>query len=162
MDAIDKAFNIFFDGKIKEAKEFTKRLLKHRKKDPRLWLLKSLIDREEGMIEDALESVDRAIELKPNYVEAWIFKGIILRLLDQYEEAIRAFEEAMKIQLNEEGYEDYELLIEEARTYIMMGDKRKALEILEKVSEINPEDDDLKELLGGLSIEEKGDRFERR
>lgn len=150
MNAISELFQDYFKGKIELVKRRLDRLLSRRKDDPMLWFLKALIETRQESYEDALKAVEEAIKLRKEFYEAWILRGSILRSLKLFREAIASFDEAIKIRLMEEDYDDYEVKVEKARTYIVMGDKIRAREIIIEILEINPEDDDVKALLNEI------------
>ena len=148
---MEQAINLFFEGDIQRAEIRLKQLIKKRPKDSRVWFLKGLIERAKGNNEEALEALDKAVEIQEKFIEAWILKGIVLRELKKFQDSLLAFNKAIEIQLIENDYEDYEILIEKAKTYFAMGKKKEAIDILKKVEEINPEDEDLKNMLSNLS-----------
>jgi len=150
MNLMEQILEAFFEGKIIEAERKLNRLLETRKDDPQAWFLKSFIEKNKGNNEEALKAIEHAISMSKNYTEAWVLKGIILRNLARYKESLDAFDKAMELQLLYENYEDYEILIEKAKTYLEMGDRKKALEIINKVMEINPEDDEINKLLKSI------------
>ncbi len=150
MDIVEKAINLALEGKIREAEKKLDVLISRRRDDPRVWFLKGLIERNKGRNEEALKALNRATELRSDFAEAWILKGFILRDLRMYDDALRALNKAYNIELEEDDYEDYELLIEMAHIYVLMGQINKAIELLNKAQEINPEDENLKKLLKSI------------
>ncbi len=151
MDLVEQAINDFFEGEYEKAEKKLRRLIKSRKNDPWVWFLKGLIDRKKGDNSEALDALETAIKLRKDFVEAWVLRGIILRDLKRFKDALIAFDTAIEIQISNDDYNDYELMLEKAKTYIEMGDKNKARRIIDMVKEINPEDDELKDLEAKLS-----------
>jgi len=147
MNITNELFQEFFRDNIEAVKKRLSMILKRKKDDPWLWFLKALIEMRQGLYNEALSAIEKSISLRKEFYEAWVMKGIILRGLKLYEEAIVSFNEAVKIRMNEDNYLDYEVEIEKAKTYIAMGDKSKTKQIINKILEINPEDDDIKSLL---------------
>jgi len=146
MDIIERAINLFFLGKIRQAESILNDVMKNKKNDPKAWFLKALIERKKGDNNSALNAINKALELNNEFVEAWILKHYIMRDLKKYEEALRAIDEAIRLTLEKDDYEDYELLIEKARTLILLGDLKRAKGIIFKIRDLNPEDSDLEEL----------------
>lgn len=147
MSITNELFQEFFNGNLEVVEKRLNIVLKRRKNDPWLWFLKALISKMKGLNKEALSAVENSINLKKDFYEALVLKGIILRELKFYEEAIKLFNEALKVRVDGDNYMDYEVEIEKAKTYIAIGNKNKAKQIINKILEINPEDDDIKSLL---------------
>ncbi len=150
MSLTTKLFQEFFEGKIDLVKKRLDIILRKRKDDPWLWFLKALIEVKSKSYNEALEAVEEAIGLKKEFYEAWVLRGVILRNLEHFDDALFSFDQAIKLRMIEDNYEDYEIKIEKAKTYIKMGDKKRAKSIVDEILLINPEDDELKSLLEAL------------
>ncbi|MHA1615834.1 MAG: tetratricopeptide repeat protein [Candidatus Njordarchaeales archaeon] len=155
MDIVERAINLFFLGKVRQAENILEDIFNSRKNDPRIWFLKALIEKSKGNLLPALNSIEKALELKRDYVEAWTLKASIAREANNFGEALRAIDEALTIIYKQDDYEDYELLIEKAKILYLMGNIRAAQRILIKVLEINPEDMDLQDLLEKIRTAKK-------
>ena len=150
MDIVERAINLFFLGKTKQAEKILEDLLDMRRTDPRVWFLKALIDRFNHKLKDALIAIKKATDLRKDFMEAWVLRAIIAEDLRDYEEALMAIDEAINLSLRLDDYEDYELLIEKAKILYLMGKSKEAKNILSHVQELNPEDVDMKDLLKKL------------
>ncbi|MGQ4891871.1 MAG: tetratricopeptide repeat protein [Candidatus Njordarchaeia archaeon] len=143
MDILNTAYKLYFDGELGRAKEIVEKLKKKRKNDYRLWLLDALIKNKEKRYEDSLESVNKSLDIKSDNHEAWILKGHILVKLNDFEEALYAFNTAIEIQMEMDNYIDYESMIEKLKILIKLGKTKKARDLLKKLKEIIPEDEEL-------------------
>ncbi len=150
MSITNKLFEEFFRGNIEAVKKRLSFLLKKKKDDPLLWFLKALVEVRDGLYNEALSSIEKSISINKTSYEAWFLKGIILRELKSYDDAIASFDEALNIRIREEGYLDYEIEIEKAKTYIAMGDKIKARQIISKIIDLVPEDTEIKNMLSEI------------
>ena len=146
MDLYYVALKHYFENNLEEAEKLAKRLLKKRKKDYKVWFLDALIKNKKGLLSEALASVNKCLELKDDFHEAWVLKASILEKLGKIEDALDSIDTAIDLRLSQDDYIDYELLIQKAKILIKLGDRKKAIEIIEKVEDMNPEDEELKSL----------------
>lgn len=79
-------------------------------------------------LESALRYAEKGLEKNKNFAPLYNLKGIIYENRKEYQEAISNYEKALSL-LTED---DATFLINIGRTYGKMGDKKKALDILEK------------------------------
>lgn len=79
-------------------------------------------------LESALRYAEKGLEKNKNFAPLYNLKGLILENRKEYREAISSYEKALSL-LTED---DATFLINIGRTYAKMGDKQKALDILEK------------------------------
>ncbi|MEJ5260622.1 MAG: tetratricopeptide repeat protein [Anaerohalosphaeraceae bacterium] len=88
---------------------------------------------EKGQMQEALEKLTEAIEMNPSY-GAWYFnKGLTLDALERYEEAIECYLRAIEL-----CGEDVEILNSLAVDYTRTCQYDLALEIFEKIEEMDP------------------------
>lgn len=79
-------------------------------------------------LDSALRYVEKGLEKNKNFAPLYNLKGIVFENRKEYKEAITCYEKALSL-LTED---DATILINIGRTYGKMGDKKKALDILEK------------------------------
>ena len=146
MDILNNAYKLYFDGEIEKAKEIIGKIKKKRKNDYRLWFLDALIKNKEGKYKESLDSIDKSLDIKSDNYEAWILKGYILEKLNNLEDAIYAFNTAIEIQAETDNYVDYETMIEKLKILVKLGKTKKAKELIKKLKEIVPYDEELQEI----------------
>jgi len=144
--SIERAYRLFFEGKIDSAKKIVKRLIEKSESAKALFLYGLICYREKNLSE-ALWAVEKTTELENDFYEAWILKSHILRSLGRFREALDCLNTALKIQIQHEEYTDYEIFIHMAEIYIDIGDFDRAREAINKALEINPKDSDALEVL---------------
>ncbi|MCU0289801.1 MAG: tetratricopeptide repeat protein [Acidobacteria bacterium] len=79
-------------------------------------------------LDSALRYAEKGLEKNKNFAPLYNLRGIIYENRKEYREAINNFEKALSL-LTED---DATILVNIGRTYAKMGDKKKALDILEK------------------------------
>jgi len=143
---VNTAYKYYFEGNIEKAEKMLEKILEKRKNDYRVWLLDALIKNRKGELDKAFKSVEKSIELKDDNYEAWTLRATILRRLGRKEEALDSYSKAIDLQLKQDNYVDYELYIEKAKILIELGNLKMAKKIIKEIEELNPEDDDFKNL----------------
>jgi len=143
--SIETAYRLFFEGKLDHARSIVKRIIE-RSPSPKAYFLYALISYREKSVHEALWAVNKATEYDSDFYEAWILKAKILRSLKKYKEALECLDRAFEIQLRNDDYSDYEILVYKAEIYLEMGNKENARRELKKAKEINPDDDEIKRL----------------
>ena len=144
--SIERAYRLFFEGKIDSAKKIVKRLIEKSASAKALFLYGLICYREKNLSE-ALWAIEKATELEKDFYESWILKSHILRALGRFREALDCLNTALNIQIQREEYVDYEIFIHMAEIYMDIGDFDKACEFIDKALEINPKDSDALEVL---------------
>lgn len=78
--------------------------------------------------DSALRYVEKGLEKNKNFAPLYNLKGVVLENRKEYKEAIISYEKALSLLTDD----DATILINIGRTYGKMGDKKKALDTLEK------------------------------
>ncbi len=88
----------------------------------------ALLEIKEKKYNSAMRYVEKGIKENKNFAPLYNLKGIILENANQYQQAIHFYEKALSM-LTED---DISYLINVGRVYAKMGQKNKALDVLEK------------------------------
>jgi tetratricopeptide (TPR) repeat protein len=87
----------------------------------------------EEMLKRAIEQYQKIVELDPKDVDSWLLLGRLFRVAQDSVESEKAFQKALALEPdNEEG------LTELALVYSNLGDNRRAVELLKKAADRNP------------------------
>jgi tetratricopeptide (TPR) repeat protein len=107
--------------------------------------------------EKALQYTDLAVNEKPLDSEFWHNKGIAFFKLKKYEDAHACFTQALEIAESESN-----ILYDQAKCELALGNKEKCLEILEKSCKLNPNgkeklkvDNDFSQLSGNRQLRDR-------
>ena len=90
--------------------------------------------KEHKQFEKAVLATDKATHVKPIPEKFWHFKGLALYEMKKFDEALNCFEEAIK-----NGDESGELFYDMAKVQLNLENSPKAIELLDKACEINPD-----------------------
>jgi len=136
-------------------------------------------DEKEKILSEAKKQFDKAISLKPDYVDAYLQKAGISQSQGNIEEAINILKEAEKITPNNEtlllqlgllyyydkDYENARIKLEKLTsrvpnysnalyflglTYDELGNKEKSIEKFEAIEKLNPDNQEVKQILENL------------
>jgi len=88
----------------------------------------ALLELKNNKLESAKRYTDKAMKKNRNFAPIYNLKGIIANQENQHSEALANFKKALSL-LTEE---DAKILVNMGQVYIKMGQKRKALDVLEK------------------------------
>ncbi|MCR8432854.1 MAG: tetratricopeptide repeat protein [Crenarchaeota archaeon] len=150
---VELAYTLFFQGKVKEAKQIVKRILE-KGKDPKATLLLAWICFQESELQSALEAIEETINSDAKLFEAWVLRAKILHKMGRPAEALESLDKAYELRQVFEEYEDYEILILKARILLEMGNLDLARKEIEKARKLNPYDEEIldieKELGSGV------------
>lgn len=145
---IELAYTLFFQGKIKEAKQIVKRILE-KEQNPKASFLLAWICFQESEIQEAFSAIEETINLNVNFFEAWILRAKILHKMGRHSDALEALDKAYELRQTDEEYEDYEILALKAKILLEMGRLDLAKKEIEKAKKVNPYDEEI------MSLEEK-------
>jgi len=141
-------------------------------------------DEKEKILSEAKKQFDKAISLKPDYVDAYLQKAGISQSQGNMEEAINILKEAEKITPNNEtlllqlgllyyynkDYENARIKLEKLTsrvpsysnalyflglTYDELGNKEKSIEKFEAIEKLNPDNQEVKQILENLKAGKK-------
>ena len=87
-----------------------------------------MLELKHGKLDSAKRYIDKAMKSNRNFAPIYNLKGIIANQENQFDEALANFKKALSL-LTEE---DVKILVNMGQVYIKMGEKRKALDVLEK------------------------------
>lgn len=124
-------------GEFEEALVYCDKLLEIEKLDPKVYARKAFFLGTQREIDQAVDYYDKAIALDPSFYDAICDKGRLLsECIDCEEEALEAYKKAILIDPNKgEAY------MGAASVYMLLGDKKKAVEFSSKAHEVEPEDE---------------------
>jgi len=144
----------------------------------------SLPDKAKENLVLAKQNFEKAVQIKSNYIPAQFMIAVVLQRQGEIDQAIAKLEESLKMNPRDTGisfqlgvlyfqtgkYEQARITLESTvkltenysnamyflgLTYDKLGDKQKALEQFQKVSELNPDNADLKKIVSNLQTGKK-------
>lgn len=144
----------------------------------------TLPDKAKEYIALARQNFEKAVELKSNYIPAQFMIAVAMQRLGETDKAIAKLEESQKMSPQDAGisfqlgvlyfqtekYEQAKVALENTvklaenysnalyflgLTYDKLGDKQKALEQFKKVSDLNPDNQDVKKIVSNLEAGKK-------
>jgi len=130
--------------KYQEALMCYEKALSIRRDVPSVWNNRGVVLKHLGKYDDALRSYNIALEIDPNFADAYLNKAYLYFDLRRYEEALNAVEEYLKRREDVRGY----VLL--ARIHIKRNLKKEAKDALKKALEIEPANQEARELLDRL------------
>ncbi len=133
-------------GRYNEALLCYERAISIRSDLPLLWNNKGVALKYLGRYDEALQSYNMALRFDPNFLDAHLNKAILYFDLRRYEEAQNSLSHALSI---EENHVPSMLLL--ARIYMKRNMEREAQELLRKVLQLDPANQEARELLKKLS-----------
>jgi tetratricopeptide (TPR) repeat protein len=98
-----------------------------------------------GNFEAAISTLNQAVTLNPNYWEAWQSIGKAYGMQGNFVEAEKNLLNAAKVSPNNEA-----ILFDLAITYMNSGQKEKAKSIINRLIQLNPENNDYKGMLNAI------------
>ncbi len=98
-------------------------------------------------LDNAIDSFKRAIEINPGYAKAYQNLGVAYYETKHYKEAIENFEKFTALQAGEVDESIYYTI---AQSYKYLNNKEMAQKNLEKVIEVNPNNEQIKEYLKNI------------
>ena len=146
----EKAKNLHFSGKIKEAQKLYLKLIKSHKDNHILnYLLGTTLLQIENYYE-AIKYFDKSIKLNPNLFDAYNNKGIALNKIEKYNESIQNYNQAIK--LKKDFFDAY---LNKGISFKNLKEYNKAIDCFEYCIKLKPDDPKIYNNLGNLNNEIK-------
>ena len=129
-----KALKLQESGKLREAEELFKQILKTKPMDFLSLFSLGVILLKNGNPLTALEYIDKSIKVKPGFALAWYNRGFVLQTMKWNHEALESYDRALTIDPNDPGP-----LMNRGLILRELGQRLKALENYERLLQFEPD-----------------------